>query len=152
MALFDRIFGYLDLDLEIVDAPDAVTLHPQDVSGSVGFQGVRVNYGPTAEDLLDRSVGGTDAEIWALDGIDLELPAGQMAALVGPSGAGKTTIAYLIPRLYDATQGTVSIDGTDVRQLSLDSLAKLVGFVTQESYLFHASLRQNLLYLSLIHI
>ena len=151
MALFDRIFGYLDLKQEIVDAPNAVSLQPEDVSGSVRFQRVRVNYGETAEDLLDgpeinqASVDGAP-ESWALDGIDLEIPAGKMAALVGPSGAGKTTIAYLIPRLYDATEGTVSIDGTDVRQISLASLAKLVGYVTQESYLFHASLRENMLY------
>ncbi len=151
MALFDRIFGYLDLKQEIVDAPNAVSLQPEDVSGTVRFQRVRVNYGETAEDLLDgpgidqAAVDGAP-ESWALDGIDLEIPAGKMAALVGPSGAGKTTIAYLIPRLYDATEGTVSIDGTDVRQISLASLAKLVGYVTQESYLFHASLRENMLY------
>ena len=65
-----------------------------------------------------------------------------MAAFVGPSGAGKTTIAYLIPRLYDATEGTVRIDGIDVRSLRLDTLAQMVGFVTQESYLFHSTLRQ----------
>ena len=151
MALFDRIFGYLDLKQEIVDSPNAVSLQPENVSGSVRFQGVRVNYGETAEELLDgKSDDGAPEnlapESWALDGIDLEIPAGKMAAFVGPSGAGKTTIAYLIPRLYDATQGTVSIDGTDVRQVSLASLSKLVGYVTQESYLFHASLRQNMLY------
>jgi ATP-binding cassette subfamily B protein len=156
MALFDRIFGYLDLKQEIVDAPNALTLQPENVSGAVRFQGVRVNYGETAEELLDRTsddgapgsltVGGFATESWALDGIDLEIPAGKMAAFVGPSGAGKTTIAYLIPRLYDATEGTVSIDGTDVRQVSIASLSRLVGYVTQESYLFHASLRQNMLY------
>ncbi len=151
MALFDRIFGYLDLKQEIVDSPNARVLQPQDVSGSVRFQGVRVNYGESAEDLLDGpEIDGSDSvgvlDSWALDGIDLDIPAGKMAAFVGPSGAGKTTIAYLIPRLYDATEGTVSIDGTDVRQVGLASLAKLVGYVTQESYLFHATLRENLLY------
>ena len=151
MALFDRIFGYLDLKQEIVDAPDAVSLQPDLVSGSVSFKGVRVNYGQTAEEMLGSGDDGESDEvetgdIWALDGIDLDIPAGKMAAFVGPSGAGKTTIAYLIPRLYDATEGTVLIDGNDVRQVGLDSLAKLVGYVTQESYLFHASLRQNMLY------
>ena len=146
MALFERIFGYLDLNQEIVDAPGAVQLDPSDVAGAVGFESVRVNYGTAAEDQLAGKQDRQEDLRWALDGIDLEIPAGQLAAFVGPSGAGKTTIAYLIPRLYDATEGTVRIDGIDVRQVGLASLAHLVGFVTQESYLFHASLRQNMLY------
>jgi len=146
MALFERIFGYLDLKQEIVDVPGAIDLDPADVAGAVSFESVRVNYGIAAEDQLDGKQDQPEELRWALDGIDLEIPAGQLAAFVGPSGAGKTTIAYLLPRLYDATEGTVRIDGTDVRRVKLDSLAHLVGFVTQESYLFHASLRQNLLY------
>ena len=83
---------------------------------------------------------------WALDGVSFTIKAGQLAALVGPSGAGKTTISYLIPRLYDATEGTVRIDGVDVRRIRLASLARMVGYVSQESYLFHASIRDNLRY------
>ena len=83
---------------------------------------------------------------WALDGVDLDVKPGQLAALVGPSGAGKTTISYLIPRLYDSTSGAVSIDGIDVRRIRLESLARIVGYVSQDSYLFHASIRENLLY------
>ena len=78
--------------------------------------------------------------------MSFEIEPGQLAAFVGPSGAGKTTISYLIPRLYDPTGGAVRIDGVDVRELSLESLAGIIGYVTQESYLFHASIRSNLLY------
>ena len=83
---------------------------------------------------------------WALDGVTLRIPPGQLAAFVGPSGAGKTTIASLVPRLYDPTHGAVRIDGIDVRQIPLADLAEIVGFVTQESYLFHATMEKNLLY------
>ena len=146
MALFERIFAYLDLKQEIVDSPDAVTLNPDQVSGAVKFSSVRLNYGLTAEERLDGKELDGPAERWAVDGIDLEILPGQLVALVGPSGAGKTTIAYLIPRLYDPTDGKVSIDGTDVREISLASLSELIGFVTQESYLFHTTLRSNMLY------
>ncbi len=146
MALFERIFGYLDLEQEIVDDPNAVALSPAGVRGTVELDSVRVNYGIVAEDQLDGTHDEQAELRWALDGIDLRIEPGQLAAFVGPSGAGKTTIAYLIPRLYDATEGAVRIDGFDVRTLRLDTLAQLVGFVTQESYLFHATLRQNLLY------
>jgi ATP-binding cassette subfamily B protein len=145
MALFDRIFGYLDLNQEIVDAPDAIALSPSSVSGAIRYDSVRVRYSPTAEERLDDDKP-EDNQRWAVDGVDLEVLPGQMAAFVGPSGAGKTTLAYLIPRLYDATEGSVRIDGTDVQRIRLDSLAGLVGFVTQESFLFHSSLRDNLLY------
>src|SRR5207245_8044386 len=83
---------------------------------------------------------------WALEEVTLNILPGQLAAIVGPSGAGKTTISYLIPRLYDVTKGAVRIDGLDVRDALMSSLAEVVGMVTQESYLFHASIRQNLLY------
>ena len=146
MALFERIFAYLDLKQEIVDNPEAVTLDPQQVSGAVQFDAVRLNYGLTAEERLTGELVAKPEGRWAVDGIDLEIQPGQLAAFVGPSGAGKTTLAYLIPRLYDPTEGRVLIDGTDVRDISLASLSRLVGFVTQESYLFHASLRSNLLY------
>jgi ATP-binding cassette subfamily B protein len=87
-----------------------------------------------------------EARPWTLDGIDLEILPGQLAALVGPSGAGKTTITYLVPRLYDVQEGSVEIDGIDVRRIALDSLGDLIGVVTQETYLFHTTIRRNLLY------
>jgi len=93
-------------------------------------------------------VDGDGARPWTLDRIDLEIEPGQLAALVGPSGAGKTTVCYLIPRLYDVTSGAVEIDEHDVRQIALSSLADAIGMVTQETYLFHTSIRENLLYAS----
>ena len=154
MALFERIFGYLDLKQDIVDAPDAKPLDVEKVSGEIAFEGVRVNYGASPSqrlqgvDLEDDGLEDeeVDARIWALDGVDFRIPAGQMAAFVGPSGAGKSTIANLVPRLYDVTEGSVSIDGIDVRQIRLTDLADVIGFVTQESYLFHSSMEKNLLY------
>ena len=146
MALFERIFAYLDLKQEIVDAPDAITLKPEQVSGAVKFESVRVNYGLTADERLQGKQLDDSEQRWALDGVSFEIQPGQLTALVGPSGAGKTTIAHLVPRLYDATEGTVRIDGTDVRKITLSALSELIGFVTQDSYLFHASLRSNLLY------
>ena len=83
---------------------------------------------------------------WALRGVDLDIEPGQLAAIVGPSGAGKTTISYLVPRLYDVTRGAVLLDGADVRDLTLASMSDTVGMVTQESYLFHATVRDNLSY------
>ena len=154
LALFERIFGYLDIRPEIVDEPDAVELTPEQVAGAVRFDSVRVDYsvhpdpapaGNQAIGTAGDSVDGNPHQ-WALDGVSFEIKPGQLAAFVGPSGAGKTTISYLIPRLYDATEGSISIDGTDVRQIKQASLAGLIGYVTQESYLFHASIRDNLLY------
>ena len=146
MALFDRIFAYLDLEQEIVDAPDAVDLEPSNVSGAISYQSVRVRYSAPAEERLDGEVQSEVNGRWAVDGVSLEVLPGQLVAFVGPSGAGKTTLAYLIARLYDATEGSVRIDGTDVRRIRLSCLAGLIGFVTQESFLFHTSLRDNLLY------
>jgi ATP-binding cassette subfamily B protein len=87
-----------------------------------------------------------ESRLWALDGVSLNIPPGQLAAFVGPSGAGKTTLAYLVPRLYDVTEGSVSIDGTDVREIRQVDLAAVIGFVTQDSYLFHDTMEKNLLY------
>ncbi len=210
LALFDRIFEYLDLDPEIVDAPDAVTLGPGDVRGQVRFHRVSFRYPtkavpseralsaaadghrhgdlsapdeaaadavvePMVEEVLvnrlrepgtDRSTDGalgpdaTDgfaevaadmAEVaaplaFALEEINFAAEPGQLVALVGPSGSGKTTTTYLIPRLYDVDAGAVEIDGRDVRRIALESLGRVIGVVTQETYLFHASIRDNLLY------
>src|ERR1035441_2974822 len=83
---------------------------------------------------------------WAIEDLDISVRPGQLAAIVGPTGAGKTTMSYLIPRLYDVSEGAVRIDGHDVRHLTLASIADAVGMVTQETYLFHSSIRRNLLY------
>jgi ATP-binding cassette subfamily B protein len=148
LALFDRIFGYLDMTPDIVDAPDAIELDPAATKGRIRFDRVGFTYvrsdssapvGPTVEGL------GT-AIPFALVDISFEVEPGSLVALVGPSGSGKTTTTYLIPRLYDATSGTVEIDGTDVRRITLDSLGRAIGVVTQETYLFHASVRENLLF------
>lgn len=149
MALFERIFGYLDLKQDIVDSPDAKPVDLPNVSGAINFDSVRVNYsssdGQEGDSGVERELE-EDFRMWALDGVSLNIPPGQLAAFVGPSGAGKTTLAYLVPRLYDVTEGSVSIDGIDVRQIRQADLAAIIGFVTQDSYLFHDSMERNLLY------
>ncbi|MCH8989056.1 MAG: ABC transporter ATP-binding protein [Chloroflexi bacterium] len=149
MALFERIYGYLDLKQDIVDSPDARPLDLQRVSGEITFDSVRVNYsrsyGESSDGVAEQETE-EDSRMWALDGVSLNIPPGQLAAFVGPSGAGKTTLAYLVPRLYDVTEGSVSIDGTDVRQIRQKDLAAIIGFVTQDSYLFHDTMEKNLLY------
>ena len=132
LALFDRIFEYLDVIPDIVDAPDAVDLPAAGTGGLVALRDVHFRYPGTEED--------------ALAGVSFEADPGQLVALVGPSGAGKTTISYLIPRLYDVTGGSIEIDGLDVRRARQASLAAAIGFVTQESYLFHDSILANLQY------
>jgi ATP-binding cassette subfamily B protein len=132
LALFDRIFEYLDLKPDITDAPDAVDLPSADGGGRVALRDVYFRYSGVSED--------------ALRGVSFEADPGQLVALVGPSGAGKTTISYLIPRLYDVTGGAIEIDGTDVRRARQASLAAVIGFVTQESYLFHDTILANLHY------
>ena len=144
LALFERIFGYLDIEPDIEDRPDAASINSRDVAGRVSFESVRMSYMPEHQNGSGTAADGSRAA--ALDGVSLEIQPGQTAAFVGPSGAGKTTISYLIPRLYDPTEGVVRIDGTDVRDICLESLAAIVGYVTQESYMFHASVRSNLLY------
>lgn len=235
LALFRRIFEYLDLRPAIVDRPGAVHLRPQDVRGHVELDGVWFAYpppptllealppprawrggggrgggggamrfgvvpaapgggfggpGPTTTSPRTRSLpggrevaagtvageapsgragaregsGADDAardrassgradrdqasaeSAWVLRDVTLEVRPGQLAALVGPSGAGKTTMTYLVPRLYEVDRGAVRIDGVDVDDIALDSLAELVGMVTQDTYLFHATVRENLAY------
>jgi ATP-binding cassette subfamily B protein len=132
-ALFDRVFEYLDLPHDITERPDAIALDPEKVRGEVEFRDVRFSYiGPEGP--------------WALDGVSFKAEPGQLVALVGPSGAGKTTITYLIPRLWDVQEGQVLIDGVDVRDIKLESLGQVIGVVTQETYLFHSTVRENLLF------
>jgi ATP-binding cassette subfamily B protein len=126
LALFDRIFDYLDQPVEIEERHDARTL---DEAGDVTFDHVWFRYGD----------GG-----WTLEDVTFTVPAGTKTALVGETGAGKTTLGYLAARLYDVNEGSVRIGDTDVRDLSFASLAELVGVVSQETYLFHASVRENL--------
>jgi ATP-binding cassette subfamily B protein len=154
LALFDRIFEYLEMKPSIVDEPDAVDLAAEPVAGRIRFRDVSFRY-PTAPPKVVADAAAT-AEPAAADApehlpfgladIDFEAQPGQLVALVGPSGSGKTTTTYLVPRLYDVDQGAVEIDGVDVRQISLVSLGRVIGFVTQETYLLHASVRENLLY------
>jgi ATP-binding cassette subfamily B protein len=125
LALFDRVFEYLDLDVDIEEGT-RVLPRPQ---GRVTFEGVWFRY---------------DEAAWTLQDVSFEAPPGTTTALVGETGSGKTTAGYLVARLYDATQGRVAIDGVDVRELTFESLAASVGVVSQETYLFHASVRENL--------
>src|SRR5262249_35465572 len=126
LALFDRVVDYLDVAPDIVDAPDAADLPAISGGGRVALHDVDFRY------------PGTPAD--ALAGVSLAAGPGQLVALAGPSGAGPTTISYLIPRLYDVTGGSVQIDGAGVRDVRQASLAAAIGFVTQESYLFHDSI------------
>jgi len=144
LALFERIFSYLDIESDISDDKDAIDLAPEMVSGKVSFEDVRINYG--SKYLAKVGSRNLDDEQWALDGVSFEIKPGQLAAFVGPTGAGKTTLSYLIPRLYDATQGLVRIDDINVKKIQRSSLAKIIGYVSQETYLFHASVGKNLKY------
>ena len=179
MALFDRIFEYLDLKPSIVDEPGARTLSRSEVRGAIRFRDVHFAYADNvtsvpsmgaAEFAMDAATHGidasevpvemsaedaeaaeargptTDALPFGLDGIDFEVQPGQLVALVGPSGSGKTTTTYMVPRLYDVTEGSVELDGIDVRGITLASLGDVIGFVTQETYLFHSTVRDNLVY------
>jgi ATP-binding cassette subfamily B protein len=142
LAMFDRIFQYLDLPQEISDAPHARSLPKGDVRGAVSFRNVSFRYAAAAENGGEPEPGRP----WTLEDVTLDVEPGRLAALVGPTGAGKTTLSYLVARLYDVDRGSVSIDGVDVRDIRLASLTDLIGMVTQETHLFHATIWENLLY------
>lgn len=168
MVSFERVFEYLDLPVEIEDRPGAIEL--KDVVGHIRFEDVSFSYLADPPGLTSRAAspsrfidnlslpspgsnGGdgrtpqlTSTRPWALRHVSFEIRPGQLVALVGPSGAGKTTITYLLPRLYDPTEGRITLDGHDLRDVTLASLARQVGMVTQETYLFHDTVRANLLY------
>jgi ATP-binding cassette subfamily B protein len=169
MVSFERVFEYLDRPIEIQERPGALTL--EDVAGQVEFEDVSFAYGgadaPAIEtavvetiDAVNGANGANGAEgaeasevkpiaptrLWALRDVSFTIEPGQLVALVGPSGAGKTTVTYLLPRLYDPTSGRITLDGHDLRDLKLESLAAQIGMVTQETYLFHDTIKANLLY------
>src|SRR5712691_8395191 len=126
LALFDRIFEYLDQPVDIEEKPDAIDVAS---AGDVVYDGVWFRYG---------------SDEWTLKDVSFTVAAGTTTALVGETGSGKTTLGYLAARLYDVGRGSVSIDGVDVRDLTFEALSDLVGVVSQETYLFHASVRENL--------
>ena len=141
LALFERIFAYLDLVPEIVDAPDAAQLQRASVRGGVELHNVSFRYPqPPGADTSARR------DTFALQEITFSAEPGSLTALVGPSGSGKSTILSLIPRFWDTKSGSVMIDGRDVRQIKLSSLGEMIGVVTQETHLLHASIGDNLRY------
>jgi len=168
---FERVFEIIDLPLEIAEADDAIRL--EKVEGKLAFNDVSFRYQIDGDQLLsdvervgrfasvaatrsgdaDRRQNGApasgvthQAREMALENISFRIEPGQLVALVGPSGAGKTTLTYLIPRLYDPTAGRITLDGCDLRELTLSTMAENIGMVTQETYLFHDTIRTNLLY------
>lgn len=169
MVSFERVFEVIDLPVELVEKPGAEDL--VDVRGELVFDEVSFAYQDGDENLLSevhrpgsmdnvaavlsggasekaepRGAGHSQARGMALEGVSFRAQPGQLVALVGPSGAGKTTLTYLIPRLYDPSAGRITLDGRDLRDVPLDSLSAQIGMVTQETYLFHDTIRTNLLY------
>ena len=152
MVSFERVFEYLDLPVEIADRPGAIDL--KQVEGHVRFEDVSFSYltedetpdDPTDDDKPKLAGGIITTRQWALRDLTFDIPAGNLTALVGPSGAGKTTVTYMLPRLYDPTEGRITLDGRDLRDVTQESLAQQIGMVTQETYLFHDTVRANLLY------
>ena len=166
LVSFERVFEYLDKPIEIQDAPNAIVL--DDVKGQIRFENVWFQYQTTAsnesdpEEVMPEEIapeeqrqatnGKNDLSVpvptrlWALEDVSFTVEPGELVALVGPSGSGKTTTTYLLPRLYDPTQGAIYLDGVDLRDATQASVARQIGMVTQESYLFHDTIRANLIY------
>jgi ATP-binding cassette, subfamily B, bacterial len=161
LVSFERVFEVLDLERDLDESADAIDL--PEVEGRVTFERVGLDYrraAPVGLEHVERLIRGSDGigsmegsppavvstRERAIEGLDIDVPPGTLVALVGPSGAGKTTVTYLIPRLYDPTEGRVLVDGHDVRSLSLETLAGAIGVVTQETYLFHDTIASNLRY------
>jgi len=132
MALFSRVFEYLDLTVEIDDPADPTEIEHARTVGEVHFDHVSFTY--------------PDSDRQAVDDVDVVVPAGSSLALVGESGSGKTTLASMVARLYDPTHGRILIDGVDIRDMTLIDLSKIVGVVSQETYLLHTTIRENLRY------
>ncbi len=174
MVSFERVFEVIDLPVEIAEKPNAVVLH--EVRGELEFENVSFIYEQGDENLLsdvhrygsidnvaavlsgvgpqagaekEEANAHSQARSTALEQVSFRAQPGQLVALVGPSGAGKTTLTYLIPRLYDPVEGVIRIDGLNLRDVTLDSLAAQIGMVTQETYLFHDTIRTNLQYAKL---
>src|SRR5512139_3260185 len=175
MVSFERVFEVIDLPTEIEEKPEALTLksargalafenvsftyaidernllkevkrHGKMDSVVAVLSGQKAGNGDKERKNGDSETGVSQAREIALYNVSFTIEPGQLVALVGPSGAGKTTTTYLIPRLYDVETGSVEIDGRDVRDIQLESLGAVIGFVTQETYLFHSSIRENLQY------
>ncbi|HKR71432.1 MAG TPA: ABC transporter ATP-binding protein [Streptosporangiaceae bacterium] len=153
LVSFDRVFEVLDLKPLIADAPDAVSLRPGQTAPAIEFDHVWFRY-PTASEVSLASLESialpiperTDANTDVLRDISFEAPAGKLTALVGPSGAGKTTITHLVARLYDPRSGTITIDGSDIKGVTQESLHDAIGVVTQDAHMFHDTIRANLSY------
>ena len=165
LALFRRIFEYIDLVPAITERPGARALKHEELRGEIEFRSVWFRY-PEPRSLtdtantdrfgdtgvrIDRAASTDEPELsdlptWTLRDVSFKVLPGQLAAIVGPSGAGKTTATYLVPRFYDVTEGAILVDGHDVRDLAMGSLADAVGMVTQEPYLFHGTIRDNIAY------
>ena len=137
IALFDRIFEYLDIDPKIKDPANPVEMNPATGRGESAYRTVGFRY---------ESVKSNGDALFALRDIDFAVPSGSLTALVGPSGAGKTSVGYLLARLYDADTGAVTIDGVNVKDMTQADLSKLIGVVSQDSFMFHSSIRENLVY------
>ncbi len=157
MVSFERVFELLDMPIDVQESDDPIRIEHLD--GRVEFDDVWFSYeraGASGLESVARFGWGDSGRVdggeqqrsdgWALEGVSFTVEPGEMVALVGPSGAGKTTSTYLVPRLYDVSRGSVRIDGVDVRELSMDALADAVGVVTQETYLFHDTIEANLRY------